>query len=106
MAAPTPGWSAGPFVVGIEPIWSRDRKPVREIQIVDGRVFNQGGIPRRIHACRHGPDHILPAAHIDIVIGDDHEFGIHKLPQERPDSHHHPFRMARVLLFIETTAMR
>ena len=34
-----------------------------------------------------------------VVVDYDDELGVHKLTQERPDSHHDSFGMARILLF-------
>ena len=52
----------------------------------------------RVDARRERPDHFLPVADVDVVVGDDDELGVHELAQEAPDAEHHALRVARVLL--------
>ena len=66
------------------------------VQVVDGGVLDQGGVPGRIHPGGDGPDHVLPVPGVDVVIADDHELGVHELAQEGPDPQHHPLGVARV----------
>src|SRR5690554_7375677 len=91
---------SGPFVGGVQAhLGAQPGHGGGEIQVVDRRVVDHDRVPHGVHTGGDGPDHVFPVTGVDIVVGDDHELGVHELAQERPYPHHHPFGMARVLLF-------
>src|SRR3569832_668585 len=70
---------AGPFVGCVEAdLAAKTRDGRGEIEVVDGRVLHDQRVARRVHARGHGPDHVLPVAHVHVVVGHDHELGVHE----------------------------
>jgi hypothetical protein len=67
-----------------------------EVQVVDRRLVDQRGVAHRVHAGGDGPDHFLPVADVDVVVGDDDELGVHELAQEAPQAEHQPLGVAGV----------
>jgi hypothetical protein len=55
-------------------------------------------VARGIDARGQRPHHFVPVAHVDVVVGDDDELGVHELAQEAPDAEHHALGVAGVLL--------
>jgi hypothetical protein len=65
-----------------------------EVEVVDRGLVDQRGVAHRVDAGGHGPDHFLPVADVDVVVGDDDELGVHELAQEAPQAEHHPLGVA------------
>src|SRR4026207_1251772 len=71
---------AGPFIGGVDAeLRTEPRYRAREAKVVDRSVLDQRGGARRTHPRGDRPDHLLPVAHVDVVVADDDELRVHEL---------------------------
>ena len=51
-----------------------------EVEVVGGRVLDQHGVARRVHAGGHGPDHFGPCAHVHVFAHHHDGLGTEGIP--------------------------
>ena len=77
------GWVDTQLAVSRDTVsWTRWRQPFLgrgEVQVVDGCILNESDVARRVHAGGNGPHHVLPVAHVDVLVHDDDPLGVHEL---------------------------
>src|SRR5690606_9677758 len=67
-----------------------------EVEIVDGGVFDDGDVARRVHPGGDGPHDVFPVAGVHGVVHDDDPLGVHELAQVAPHAEHHALGVAGV----------